>query len=326
MRIQKPKPWLSSVVSLAALVACGGETDPPAGNGLAVAKAAASGDAQTGPAGVALANPLAVVVTRDGAPEAGATVNWSVISGGGALGSASSTTDAQGVGTTTWTLGQTAGAQAARATVAGASGSPVGFTATATAGAAATIAVAGGNNQSATINAALANPLAVRITDAFGNGVPGVTVAWEVTSGGGAVGAPTSVSGANGNASVTWTLGPTIGAQGAEASAAGLAGSPVAFTATGTAQPSPGTGVTVGNNFFQPTTLTVDDGTTVTWTWVNTGIISHSVESVGNPAFTSSAVLSSAGQTYSVTFNTPGTYNYQCEVHGAAMSGTIVVQ
>lgn len=326
MRTQIPKPWLAPAMLLAALFACGGETDPPAGNGLAVAKAAASGDAQTGPVGVALANPLAVVVTRDGAPEANATVSWSVVSGGGTLAGASSTTNAQGNATMTWTLGQTAGNQAARATVAGASGSPVGFTATATAGAAATMAVAGGNNQSATINAALANPLAVRITDAFGNGVPGVTVAWEVTSGGGAVGAPTSVSAANGNATVTWTLGPTIGAQGAEASAAGLAGSPVAFTATGTAQPAPGTGVTVGNNFFQPANLTVDDGSTVTWTWVNTGAISHSVESVGNPSFTSSAVLSGAGQTYSFTFNTPGTYNYQCEVHGAAMSGTIVVQ
>ncbi len=325
MSTRIPNAWLSMPLMLAALSACGGETDPPDGNGLAVAKAAASGDAQTGAAGAALANPLAVVVTRDGAPQQGVAVSWSVLSGGGTLGGASSTTDAQGIGTMTWTLGQAAGSQTARATVAGASGSPVGFSATATAGPAAALAAAGGNNQSGAINAVLADPLEVRVTDAFGNGVGGVTVAWEITSGGGTV-APTSVSAADGNAIAAWTLGPTIGAQSAEASAAGLAGSPVAFTATGTAQPAPGTGVTVGNNFFQPTTLTVDDGSTVVWTWANTGVISHSVESVGNPSFTSSAILSGAGQTYSVTFDTPGTYNYQCEVHGAAMSGTIVVQ
>ncbi len=320
------KPWISTTVLLAFLAACGGETDPPDGNGLAVAKAAASGDAQTGTVGAALANPLAVVVTRDGAAESGATVSWSVLTGGGTLGGATSTTDAQGLATMAWTLGQAAGNQTARATVAGATGSPVGFSATATAGAAATIAAAGGNNQSGEVNAALANPLTAKVTDAFGNGVAGVTVNWEVATGGGTVSAPTSVTAANGNATISWTLGAFVGAQTAQASAVGLTGSPVAFTATGTAAPTPGTGVTVGNNFFQPATLTVDPGTAVVWTWVNTGAISHSVLSVGNPSFTSSPIINGSGQTYSVTFDTPGTYNYECEVHGSAMSGTIVVQ
>ena len=326
MTTRIPKPWISTTILLAFLAACGGETDPPAGNGLAVARAAPSGDAQTGTAGAALANPLAVVVTRDGAAEAGATVNWSVLTGGGALGAATSATNAQGVATMAWTLGQTAGSQTARATVAGATGSPVGFSATATAGPASALAAADGNNQSGEVNSALANPLTARVTDAFGNGVAGVTVNWEVTAGGGTVSAPTSVSAANGNATINWTLGPFVGAQTAAASAGGLTGSPAAFTATGTLAPDPGTGVTVGNNFFQPTTLTVGTGSTVVWTWVNTGVISHSVLSVGSPSFTSSAILTGSGQTYSVTFDTPGTFNYECEVHGAAMSGTIVVQ
>lgn len=30
--------------------------------------------------------------------------------------------------------------------------------------------------------------------------------------------------------------------------------------------------------------------------------------------------------TYSVTFPTAGTYHYDCAVHGAAMTGTVVVQ
>ena len=92
--------------------------------------------------------------------------------------------------------------------------------------------------------------------------------------------------------------------------------------------------VTVGNIFFQsvrngtrnPAVDTVAAGGTVTWTWVNTGSISHSVQSVGTPSFTSSQVLAGDGQTYTMMFSTAGTYQYDCAVHGTQMTGTIVVQ
>jgi plastocyanin len=92
--------------------------------------------------------------------------------------------------------------------------------------------------------------------------------------------------------------------------------------------------VTVGNIFFEsghngtrnPAQDTVAVGQTVTWTWTNTGSEPHSVRSEGSPSFTSSAVMTGNGSTYSFTFTTPGTYQYDCAVHGAAMSGTIVVQ
>jgi plastocyanin len=64
----------------------------------------------------------------------------------------------------------------------------------------------------------------------------------------------------------------------------------------------------------------------VTWTWTNTGSTPHSVESEGTISFASSPVLTGSGKTYTVTFMTPGTYEYDCAVHGEAMSGTIVVQ
>ena len=67
-------------------------------------------------------------------------------------------------------------------------------------------------------------------------------------------------------------------------------------------------------------------GGTVTWTWTNTGNVPHSVESEGAPNFTSSDILTGGGSTHQATFSTPGTYQYDCAVHGAAMSGTIVVQ
>jgi plastocyanin len=92
--------------------------------------------------------------------------------------------------------------------------------------------------------------------------------------------------------------------------------------------------ITVGNIFFQsghngtrnPAVDTVAVGTTVTWTWTGTGSTPHSVQSQGSPGFTSSATLTGDGQTYTQIFTTPGTYQYDCAVHGAAMSGTLVVQ
>jgi len=96
---------------------------------------------------------------------------------------------------------------------------------------------------------------------------------------------------------------------------------------------TPGT-VTVGNIFFKsgnnstqnPAIDTVAVGTTVTWTWTNTGSTPHSVQSEGATTFTSSATQSGDGKTYSFTFTTPGTYEYDCAVHGDAMTGRIVVQ
>jgi len=92
--------------------------------------------------------------------------------------------------------------------------------------------------------------------------------------------------------------------------------------------------VTVGDIFFQsghngtknPAIDTVAVGTTVTWTWTNTGSTPHSVESEDSPSFTSSETLTGSGKTYSVTFTSPGTYTYDCAVHGMAMTGRIVVQ
>jgi plastocyanin len=92
--------------------------------------------------------------------------------------------------------------------------------------------------------------------------------------------------------------------------------------------------ITIGNDFFRsarngtcdPAVDTVAAGATVTWTWTGTGGTSHSVQSQGATAFTSSAVMTGNGSTYSVQFTTPGTYQFDCAVHGAAMTGRIVVQ
>jgi plastocyanin len=52
----------------------------------------------------------------------------------------------------------------------------------------------------------------------------------------------------------------------------------------------------------------------------------HSVQSDGTPSFASSQIQTGSGKSYSVTFTSPGTYEYDCAVHEEAMKGRIVVQ
>jgi len=92
--------------------------------------------------------------------------------------------------------------------------------------------------------------------------------------------------------------------------------------------------VIVGNNFMKsahngsvnPAVDTVAVGTAVTWTWTNTGNVPHGIEPLSGPSFPTSAVLTGSGKTYRVTFNTAGTYQYDCLVHGTMMPGTIVAR
>lgn len=199
--------------------------------------AVSSGDNQTATVATALAQPI-VVVVKDafGNVKQGVTVNWAAGAGSGSTGAATSVTDASGLASTTWTIGTTAGSgnQSATATVAGLTGSPVTFHASGTAAGAAVLAVSSGNNQSATIGSALPAPLVALVTDAYGNGVSGVTVNWAAATGGGSVGAATSLSGASGTASMTRTLGPTVGAQTTTASVTGTTPASVTFNSTGT--------------------------------------------------------------------------------------------
>lgn len=92
--------------------------------------------------------------------------------------------------------------------------------------------------------------------------------------------------------------------------------------------------VTVGNIFFRSVRNgsqnsavdTIVAGDSITWVWNAAG--SHSIQSTGAvpEIFRNSVVMSGANDSYTITFRNPGTYTYQCAVHGAAMTGRIVVQ
>ena len=93
-----------------------------------------------------------------------------------------------------------------------------------------------------------------------------------------------------------------------------------------TASPATGGGgnsVTIKNFAFDPSTLTVKTGTTVTW--VNNDGAPHALASdAGSPeAFSSSSL--STGALFAFTFTQPGTYKYHCSIH-PSMTGTIIVQ
>ena len=115
---------------------------------------------------------------------AGVVVNWAVTAGGGAPSAATSTTNAAGVASIGWTVGGTVGAnnQGLGATVAGLTGSPVGFVASATAPPT-QIAMFSGDGQTGTAGQALAQPLVVLVQNAANAPVAGVTVTWQVVRG-----------------------------------------------------------------------------------------------------------------------------------------------
>lgn len=82
------------------------------------------------------------------------------------------------------------------------------------------------------------------------------------------------------------------------------------------------TTITVSNNFFSPTPDTVAAGT-VTFSWSNAGN-THNVTWDSGPTTPANSSTMTTG-TFPVTL-AQGTYHFHCSVHGAAMSGTIVVQ
>jgi plastocyanin len=70
---------------------------------------------------------------------------------------------------------------------------------------------------------------------------------------------------------------------------------------------------------FTPATITVNAGTTITWT--NQDAVVHTVTS-NTGAFASGSIGN--GGTYSFKFNTAGTFPYHCAVH-PSMTATVIV-
>jgi len=215
-----------------------GDTPPPVDNtgtpgqvpGPATTVLVIGGDNQPDTTvGSTLKDPLVVKVTdANGTALRNMPVTWSVATGGGSISSVSSTTDANGLTSTKWTLGPTVGAQ----TVTAKQGSlpAVTFSQNAKGGAAATITKVSGDLQSALVNLALGNQLRVRVLDSFGNPVKDGAVTWS-TTGDGIVTATSPVTDTDGYATATWQLGSSPGTQSVRVT---TNGKQVSFTASAT--------------------------------------------------------------------------------------------
>ena len=88
-----------------------------------------------------------------------------------------------------------------------------------------------------------------------------------------------------------------------------------------------GTSVSLENIQFNPKHLTIKAGQTVTFT--NKESIPHDVHKTSGPGdnfLSGDAGGMQQGDTFKVTLDKPGTYEYVCEVHQPGMAGTITVK
>lgn len=237
-------PAVSSLLAAVILQACGGGGSGDAGAG-PTAPASPGVAAQlvvnTAPS-VSVPSRAAfpvqpVVQIRDAAGravlQAGAVITVSISAGGGTLGGttiASTTTS----GAATFTDLSISGTVGARTLTFAATGLASATAAvTLTPGSAATISVNTGNNLTAPSGAAVLTPPSVKVTDADANAVSGVAVIFSLGSGGGSITGGTATTSNDGIATIgSWTMGPTAGTNALSATSAGLAGSPITFTAT----------------------------------------------------------------------------------------------
>jgi len=126
-----------------------------------------------------------------------------------------------------------------------------------------TIAINDGDGQTADAGTAVFTAPSVLVTDANGIPVQGFEVLFEVASGGGTVDPTTAVmTNSSGIATVnTWTLGAIPGSNTLTATALGLTGSPVTFTATGEIGPASAATSTI---IATPTSIVANGLTTST--------------------------------------------------------------
>ncbi len=99
---------------------------------------------------------------------------------------------------------------------------------------------------------------------------------------------------------------------------------PPAGPGTNPPPPPPPNTVEVANNYFNPVSLTVPVGTTVTWDWP---VVSrrHNILPEGNATVPNSPPIVDGPFSYNYTFTQAGVYDYYCLEHGG-MRGTIIVQ
>src|SRR3954471_22914021 len=182
-----------SMLPLLALAACMEATGPQAGDGPRLVSL--SPEPMSGDAGFALPQPVRVQVldiSGKGAP--GEVVSFSVLEGGGSVSPAEATTDAEGIATTQWQLGEQPGANVLRATNGDRS---VTLHATGADGVGAVIQkISGGTTDSLPAGCTLGEPLVVKVLDRNNAPVAGASVTFENAVGDGTFNPQVATTGA----------------------------------------------------------------------------------------------------------------------------------
>jgi hypothetical protein len=198
--------YTASAFALLLSAACGGGNDGNAPTGpTGTAIAIVAGNFQLAKYGTSVAIAPAVKVTGANGPVAGVQVTFAPVTGSGTVTGGTVTTDANGVATVgSWTLSPAPGVNTLKAT---AGTLTVNISATAVAGAPATISIKVGNNQNGVERSRLPNPVQVEVTDGT-YPIRGVQVDFAVASGGGSVDVPNQTTNIDGLATVGgWKLG-----------------------------------------------------------------------------------------------------------------------
>ena len=266
----------------AALTACGGDGGSPTGSDGPSALEVALGAGQSGVVGTELQTPIGIKVTgASGEALTGVTVNFSVRANSGTLSASSWKTNASGIASVAWTLGEKAGADidTLEASVSGLTQTVL-ITASARAGAPAALVVVSGDAQVGTPGEQAAEPLVVEVRDAHGNTNQGIVVSWAI-EGGGTLSAQKDTTDVNGRASVLWTLG--AGDNRVVATIAGLAEVTAPFTASLTASE------VVKLDGVSPDTLVEGGSATLTGTGFSTSASNNKVYVDGTAAVVTSA-------------------------------------
>ncbi|MHB8838769.1 MAG: beta strand repeat-containing protein [Gemmatimonadaceae bacterium] len=162
--------------------------------------------------------------TNPGSATLGGTLTRTAVAGIATFGDLTITKSGSPYTLTASATGMTSGTSAGFAV---ATGAPSGLT------------IVSGNGQSAAAGSLL-SPITVRLHDAFDNPVAGATISFAVTGGGGSLSSATAITGADGAASVSWTIG--AGPQTMTATYSGVP--PVTITAASTSVALTWTGAT----------------------------------------------------------------------------------
>lgn len=97
--------------------------------------------------------------------------------------------------------------------------------------------------------------------------------------------------------------------------------------------------VSVGDYYFDPKEVTVEQGETVTWVFeapthnvsaipdhANYNEVPEGAEPFASYEDENTFETVEEGETFSHTFETPGTYKYVCIPHKTSMRGTVIVE